>query len=100
MNRCDTDNTKQREAVWSIIRDGRWRTFEEINALLGNRYSEAGISARLRDFRKRQFGSHAIERRVRAGSNRLYEYRAVIPAPQQRQQELTFEKEVGNTRSY
>lgn len=60
--------------VWSIVRDGRWRTLAEIEAASGD--PQASISARLRDFRKPQFGEHVIERRRRGDAERgLFEYR-------------------------
>ena len=63
--------------VRSLMRDGAWRTLAEIVAVVGG--SEAGVSARLRDFRKRQFGSHEVERRRRGdAADGLYEYRLIL----------------------
>ena len=60
--------------VWRLMRDGRWRTLEQISVRVG--CPEASVSARLRDFRKKKFGGHTVEREyVRRG---LFKYR-VIP---------------------
>ncbi len=59
--------------VYHTMKDGQWRTLGEIRR---QQYSEAGISARLRDLRKERFGSHTIERRRRGDASRgLFEYR-------------------------
>jgi len=64
--------------VFAAVRDGQWRTLAEIAHITGD--PEASISARLRDFRKRKFGAHEIERR-RRGTPELgwFEYR-MVPA--------------------
>lgn len=75
------ENRGMLHAVFSVMSDGHWRTLAEIKRLLDHDYSEAGISARLRDFRKKeyalQFGVEKVERRLRAGSARLHEYRVL-----------------------
>lgn len=52
---------KQALAVFELMSDGRWRTLGEIVAAIGSG-SEAGVSARLRDFRKQKFGGHVVNR--------------------------------------
>jgi hypothetical protein len=66
--------TGQLGAVRDLMKDGRWRTLRTIAVSV--RGSEAGISARLRDLRKAQFGACKVERR-RAGDPRsgIWEYR-------------------------
>lgn len=66
----------QLERVTRLMCDGRWRTLAEIAQSVNG--SEAGVSARLRDLRKRRFGGHAVERRRIYGGNGLHEYR-VLP---------------------
>jgi hypothetical protein len=67
----DFENTGLRNRVWDYMVIGQWRTLADINFYCGG--TEASCSARLRDFRKAQFGAHVVDRRhVR---NRLYEYR-------------------------
>lgn len=60
--------------VWALMKDGRWRTLEQISVRVG--CPEASVSARLRDFRKRKFGSHTVERQyVQRG---LFKYRLIV----------------------
>jgi len=66
--------TAQNLRVWQVMRDGRWRTLQEIAEQTGD--PEASISARLRDLRKPRFGGHAVDRRSRGERSRgLFEYR-------------------------
>lgn len=62
---------KQRNDIWAVISNHVWYTLRELADLTG--HPEASISARLRDFRKPEFGKHTIERKhlVRG----LYQYR-------------------------
>ncbi len=58
--------------VYHTMKDGQWRTLGEIRR---QQYSEAGISARLRDLRKAKFGGHTVNRRRRGDPKRgLFEY--------------------------
>jgi hypothetical protein len=66
--------TTQYERVFNLMRDGEWRTLAQIRAVTGG--SEAAVSARLRDFRKAEHGSHTVERRRVEGG--LFEYRVVV----------------------
>lgn len=50
----------QLEAVWQAMRDGAWRSVEEIAALV--ECKPASASARLRDLRKPQYGGWTVER--------------------------------------
>lgn len=40
--------------------------------------SEAGVSARVRDLRKKKFGSHTVETRRVKGGNGLWEYKLIV----------------------
>jgi hypothetical protein len=62
---------RQARMVWLVMADGEWHTLSGIAARTGQ--PEASISARLRDLRKRRFGSHIIARRYVADG--LHEYR-------------------------
>lgn len=53
----------QLERVKDLMADGEWRTLPQIKTVV--RGSEAGISARLRDLRKEQFGAFLVNRRRR-----------------------------------
>lgn len=68
--------TGQLQRVMQAMRDGNWWTLRLLADRVGG--SEAGVSARLRDLRKPQFGGTPDDverRRVMAGG--LYEYRWV-----------------------
>lgn len=60
--------------VYELMKDQRWRTIREIADAIGAG-SEASVSARLRDLRKKRFGSHNVIRRHRGpAADGLYEY--------------------------
>ena len=63
--------TGQLLRTWSALQGGEWFTLRELSdEVVG---SEASVSARLRDLRKKKFGSHVIDReRVEGG---LFRYR-------------------------
>lgn len=64
--------------VFRVMRDGTWRTLEEIATLTGDA-SVASISARLRDLRKPRFGAHTVERRRRGQAEKgLFEYKLTL----------------------
>lgn len=68
--------------VQALMRDGRWRTLDEVARAAG--CSQAGASARLRDLRKLRFGGYTIERRRRGDpSAGLWEYRMATPGDSQ-----------------
>jgi len=60
--------------VFNLMRDGEWRTLEDIAS--ATNHPQASVSARLRDFRKERFGGHVVERRYL--SNGLFQYRLKI----------------------
>jgi hypothetical protein len=60
------------EEVRDLMSDGAYRTVREIHGALEGRWSETGISARLRDLRKKCFGGHVVTKRRRSGG--LWEY--------------------------
>jgi hypothetical protein len=64
----------QLQRVGEAMKDGRWRTLEQIASATGD--PQASISARLRDFRKVKFGAHEVERRY--VSDGLHEYRLIL----------------------
>lgn len=86
----DMHNQAQRKEVLRIMADGRWYTLMELERLLGRKYIATSISARIRDFRKAQYGGYRVERRSRNDSMRTFEYRLLPPAPrtEARQEEL------------
>lgn len=65
--------TGQLRRVFDLMRDGRFRTLEEIATETGD--PQASISAQLRHLRKPRFGSHTVTRRRRGEASRgLWEY--------------------------
>ena len=69
--------SKQLGRVFELMRDGEWRTLDEVQAFAGGR--EAAVSARLRDLRKTKFGSYHVERRRRGqDSEGNFEYRLLV----------------------
>lgn len=69
--------SKQRDDVWAAIQSGEWWTLSQLEAATG--HPPSSISARLRDFRKPQYGGHTIERKYI--DNGLWGYRRVVPEP-------------------
>jgi hypothetical protein len=66
--------------VYSVMKDGKWRTLSEIQLATKPHYdSEAAISARLRDFRKIKWGGHTVNRRRRGDPRSgLFEYQVIV----------------------
>lgn len=67
----------QIKRVFDLMRDGRWRTLDEIATATGD--PAASVSAQLRHLRKPRFGGYVVERRSRKGP--LFEYRLILPTP-------------------
>jgi hypothetical protein len=70
--------TGQLARVKAFMADGQWHTLAEIAAGVGG--TQAAVSARLRDLRKRRFGTLIVERERVEGANGLFRYR--VPAGQ------------------
>lgn len=69
--------TGQVERIFTLMRDGTFRTLPEIAA--ATKDPEASISAQLRHLRKERFGGHTIEKRRRgADTSGLWEYRLIV----------------------
>jgi hypothetical protein len=62
--------------VFDLMKDGRWRTLAAI-AIQCQPASEASVSARLRDFRKKKFGNHAVEHKRDQSVEGLWWYRLI-----------------------
>jgi hypothetical protein len=67
--------------VQAIMTDDGWHTLAELAERTGG--SEAAVSARLRDLRKRKFGGHTVERRYLHDG--LWEYRYIPRDARERQ---------------
>lgn len=67
--------------IYELMRDGRYRTLDEIASLTGD--PAASISAQLRNLRKERFGSHTVLRQRRGDRTKgLFEYKLDIPKEQ------------------
>jgi predicted transcriptional regulator len=63
--------------VFKLMSDNKWRTLNEIHNILN--YPEASISATLRDFRKKHFGGHIVNRQRRGNPKQgLFEYQLIV----------------------
>ena len=63
--------------VFELMSDGHWRTLGEIQSITGN--SEGGVHARLRCFRRKEFGSHKVNRRRRGDpKSGIHEYQLEV----------------------
>ncbi len=52
--------TGQKQRIFDLMKDGQWRTLEQISEATDT--PQASVSARLRDFRKPKFGGHQVDR--------------------------------------
>jgi hypothetical protein len=62
---------RQARDVWDAMVGGQTHTLRSLEAVTG--HPQASISARLRDFRKPEFGCHTVER-LRRGDGGTYFY--------------------------
>lgn len=69
----------QAKRVWDALRDGRWHTLADLAAK--SQSPEASVSARMRDFRKPEYGNQPLEARRSPSNSNLWEYRLDLPAP-------------------
>ena len=70
--------TGQIKKIYELMRDGKWRTLSEIEEAI--HAPQASISAGLRLFRRKEYGSHEVNRRARGDRSRgLFEYQLVLP---------------------
>ncbi len=67
----------QLTSVKMLMADGQWRTLDMINRHVHG--TAASLSARLRDLRKKRFGSHTVDARYRERG--IWEYRLVLNRP-------------------
>jgi len=75
--RDDVRLSGQVKRIFNLMKDGAWRTLPEIEA--NTKDPQASISAQLRHLRKRRFGEHTVEKRLRDDiSDGLYEYKLIV----------------------
>jgi len=65
---------KQMAAVKALMLDGEWHTIAELGRKVQG--SDAAVSARIRDLRKRRYGGYNVEREYVADG--LWRYRVVL----------------------
>lgn len=65
----------QAQRVWDAMQDGKYHTLDGISKVTGD--PPASVSARLRDFRKAQFGGHEVRRKRHPRRPGLYGYRLI-----------------------
>lgn len=63
----------QAARIYVAMKPGEWKTLREISEMTGD--PEASCSARIRDFRKQEFGGFTVERRF-VGKG-LWKYRLI-----------------------
>lgn len=67
----------QIKRIYDVMKDGKWRTLAEIEALTGD--PPASISAQLRHLRKPRFGGFDVNKRARGlRDNGLFEYQVLL----------------------
>jgi hypothetical protein len=66
---------EQTRGIFNLMKDGVWRTLEEIEAETG--YPQDGVAAQLRHLKKLRFGGHALEKRRRPYGG-TWEYRLMV----------------------
>ena len=62
------------QQIEKIMLKGKWITIPELQKRLKTYAMSTTISARIRDLRKPEYGSHKVQRRSKKGS-KLYEYK-------------------------
>lgn len=67
--------SSQLDAVKAVFSDGKWHTLTELAGAA--KCSTQSASSRVRDLRKKRFGSHTVERRRIAGTA-VCEYRLAV----------------------
>lgn len=70
---------RQLREIRRVMMHGAWKTLRDLEDATG--FPQASISARLRDFRKKRFGSHIVERHYRGHG--VFEYRLLAKLEQQ-----------------
>ena len=67
--------TGQIKRIFECMKDGRWRTLSEIEAITND--GQASVSAQLRNCRKERFGKHTVLKRRRHEAG-LFEYQLIV----------------------
>jgi hypothetical protein len=69
--------TGQLKAIFDLMKDGEWRTLDEIHRATG--VPHASGSAHLRHLRKRRFGEHTVNKQPRGEREKgLWQYQLIV----------------------
>lgn len=74
--------------VYNLMSDEKWRTLQDLDDATG--FPQASLSAQLRAFRRKDFGSHTVNRRRKVAQKGTHEYQLIVKkedprAPKQRE---------------
>ena len=72
----------QIKAIYDLMKDGSWRTLEEIELAFESRYGQASISAQLRNLRKKPLNMTVLKRRRGQREHGLFEYQLIVKTAQ------------------
>ena len=61
--------------VFSLMKDGQWRTLENLMNVIGS--PTQSIAIYLRAFREKRYGGHIVNKR-KVGKGRIFEYQLII----------------------
>jgi hypothetical protein len=64
------------DRIINVMKDGKWRTIAEYSKAAN--VPENSASAALRSLRKKRFGGHTVNRRIRVGTKHLFEYQLIL----------------------
>lgn len=64
----------QLERIFNLMKDGAWRTLEEIELKTGD--PQASISAQIRHLKKQRFGGHTVNKEY--VGNGLFKYQLIV----------------------
>ncbi len=69
--------TGQIKRIFEFMKDGEWRTLDEIS--LATQDPPSSVSAQLRNLRKERFGGYEVKKKSRGKrENGLWEYRVIV----------------------
>lgn len=68
--------TKQSDKIWMVMLDGKWHTLQDIENQ--TQAPQASISSCLRNFRKKKWGSHTVDKRRVDDLKGTFEYKLTV----------------------
>ena|SRR3990167_874785 len=70
--------TGARNDVFQIMRDGAWRTIEQIQGMMFEFCPSQSVTIYLRSFREAQYGSYIVKKK-KLGRGRVFQYQVLFP---------------------